>query len=144
MNWSGFLFLLLFFCSIMACLELFGVVNHDGKFYVRTSPQCANPDWLGTAKEIGTDGWNDFEHLFFHPDGTLYVLRMTSSTRSRLLKAPRLESGSTKPPLSEMWDGGASSSFSLILTVYCMVFATVSCIRGSRLDSQGLTLTGLV
>ena len=56
----------------MACSELFGVVNDDGKFYMRTPPQRASPDWLGTAKEIGTEGWNDFEHLFFHPDGTLY------------------------------------------------------------------------
>lgn len=56
----------------MACPELFGVVKGDGKFYTRTPPQCASPNWLGTAKEIGMESWNDFEHLFFHPDGTLY------------------------------------------------------------------------
>ncbi|XP_078363202.1 uncharacterized protein LOC144647292 isoform X2 [Oculina patagonica] len=59
----------------MACHELFGVVNDGrfaGNFYKRTPPQCGSPNWLGTAKPIGIGGWNDFNHLFFHPDGTLY------------------------------------------------------------------------
>ena len=36
-----------------------------------TPPQSASPDWLGTAKELGTDGWNDFEQLSFYPASTL-------------------------------------------------------------------------
>ena len=55
----------------MACPELFGVVNDNGKFCMKTPPQSASPDWFGTARELGTDGWNDFEHLLFHPGSTL-------------------------------------------------------------------------
>ena len=47
----------------------------DGKLYARTPPQYANDDWLGSTTELGTggtEGWNDFQFLFFHPDGTLY------------------------------------------------------------------------
>ena len=71
-----------FFYSIMTCTELFGVVN-DGKFFKRTPPQCGNPDWLDTAKPIGTEGWNDFKHLFFHPEGILYGV-----VRDKFYKGP--------------------------------------------------------
>ena len=51
--------------------NLFGVTN-GGKFYKRSPPQDENDSWLGSAQQIGSDGWDSFQHLFFHPDGTLY------------------------------------------------------------------------
>lgn len=52
-------------------VELFGVTN-DGEFYKRYPPQNKKDSWLGSALKIGTSGWDNFQHLFFHPDGTLY------------------------------------------------------------------------
>lgn len=65
---------LLYFFSSMACHELFGVLSEQnlGTFYKRSPPQCGSPNWLGTATKIGTEYWSGFNHLFFHPNGTLY------------------------------------------------------------------------
>ena len=57
--------------STMAQQDLFGVWR-EGKFYKRYPPTSTSDDWIGSATLIGTGGWKDFQHLFFHPDGTLY------------------------------------------------------------------------
>lgn len=51
-------------------MELYGVIY--GKLYANTPPSHAHGCWMASASEIGTTGWEDFRHLFFHPDGTLY------------------------------------------------------------------------
>lgn len=47
-------------------------VTHGGEFYKRAPPQNASDCWMASATQIGSTGWNDFQHLFFHPDGILY------------------------------------------------------------------------
>lgn len=47
-------------------------VTHEGEFYKRGPPQNASDCWMASISKIGSGGWNDFHHLFFHPDGILY------------------------------------------------------------------------
>ncbi|KAK2567214.1 Tachylectin-2 [Acropora cervicornis] len=68
---------------------LFGVTG--GKLYSRTPPQYGSDNWLGSATEIGTAGWNDFKFLFFHPDGTLYGV-----LNDKFYKGPIPESSSAE------------------------------------------------
>ena len=60
-----------FFSSGFPRQDLFAVVN-EGQLYKRYPPQNATDNWLATAQLIGGAGWAYFQHLFFHPDGTLY------------------------------------------------------------------------
>lgn len=57
--------------SAMSCRDLFGV-THSGEFYQGDPPESPSGNWIASARQIGTTGWADFSHLFFHPDGTLY------------------------------------------------------------------------
>lgn len=51
---------------------LYGVYN--GKFYKRhpLGFPGTDPDWLGTASLVGSDGWSVFKFLFFDPVGILH------------------------------------------------------------------------
>ena len=54
----------------MSSRKLYGVIY--GKLYANSPPSHAHSCWMASASEIGKTGWEDFRHLFFHPDGTLY------------------------------------------------------------------------
>lgn len=46
----------------------------QGSFWKGTPPKHANDNWTARATQIGTNDWNNFEHLFFGPDGQLYAV----------------------------------------------------------------------
>ena len=111
---------------------------------MRSPPQCASPDWLGTAKEIGPDGWNDFEHLFFHPDGTLY-----SVLNDKFYKGPPPQGSSATDWFNQAtlivnvgWKDFQFLFFDPEGILYG-VYNGKLYIRGSRLVSQQQTLTDL-
>ena len=71
----------------MSSLDLFGVMYgaDGGGFYHKIPCENYNKDWQSSMEKIGASGWNEFDHLFFHPDGDLYGVQRKSS---QLKKAP--------------------------------------------------------
>ncbi|CAH3182426.1 unnamed protein product [Porites evermanni] len=66
-KWDKFIHL---FFIVMSSRKFYGVIY--GNLYANTPPSHAHSCWMASASEIGKTGWEDFRHLFFHPDGTLY------------------------------------------------------------------------
>ena len=71
----------------MSSMDLFGVMYgaDGGGFYHKIPCENYSKDWQNSMEQIGASGWNEFDHLFFHPDGDLYGVPRNSS---ELVKAP--------------------------------------------------------
>ena len=79
----------------MSSLDLFGAMyGSDGSGFYHKIP-CENytEDWKGSMQQIGKSGWNEFQHLFFHPEGDLYGV--VEDTK-QLVKAPPPSNPSTE------------------------------------------------
>ena len=111
----------------MSSKHLYGV--KDGKFYTGAPPENPDIDWVKSATEIGSGGWGDFQHLFFHPDGTLYgVLN------------DKFYKGAPPSSLSENWVANATQ-MELYMALKMESFTRVILPRASR--TTGLDLPNL-
>lgn len=78
----------------MSSLDLFGVMYgaDGGAFYHKIPCENYSKDWQSSMERIGESGWNEFQHLFFHPDGDLCGVARDAS---QLVKAPTPSNPST-------------------------------------------------
>ena len=82
-------------------------VTYGGEFYEGIPPESANASWMTSASRIGTTGWADFRHLFFHPDGTLFGV-----VNDKFYKAPPPKRSSSEEWIAQatlIGDGGWES-----------------------------------
>ena len=85
----------------------FYAVTYGGEFYKGTPPESASASWMTSAVRIGTTGWADFRHLFFHPDGTLFGV-----VNDKFYKAPPPKGSSSEEWIAQatlIGDGGWES-----------------------------------
>nr|ABL61243.1 Lib1-F12 homo-olgiomeric lectin [synthetic construct] len=64
-----------------------------------------NDNWMGRAKKIGNGGWNQFQFLFFDPNGYLYAV-----SKDKLYKAspPQSDTDNWIARATEIGSGGWS------------------------------------
>ena len=113
----------------MAQQDLYGVTK-DGKFYKRPPSQDSSDSWLDRADYIGYGDWKDFQHLFFHPDGTLYGVLNSKFYKAYILRCMPLIIGSLAPRWSVAVDGMSSSFSSLTRRECCMGSQVISFTSG--------------
>lgn len=59
-----------------------------GPFWKDTPPKYERDNWIARATKIGTNDWNNFEHLFFGPNGHLYAVNYKKNGTFHWAPAP--------------------------------------------------------